>query len=162
MGFTPNIITITSFIFGLVACYFLYKKKILLFVMLYIISYALDCMDGYMARKYNMQSKFGDYLDHITDLIVLVIISLILIYKYKLIKHKFIIIIAILFIFIEHVHIGCKEILSSDKHETLSGGNTILCSKKAMRHIQSLRFFGSGFNMLMITFIAVYLSKYKT
>ena len=30
-------------------------------------------MDGDFARKYNMESKFGDYYDHITDTLGVVI-----------------------------------------------------------------------------------------
>ena len=27
----------------------------------------MDCLDGFYARKYNMTSQFGDYLDHLSD-----------------------------------------------------------------------------------------------
>jgi len=36
----------------------------------YLISYMFDCWDGYYARKYNMESKFGDYYDHVSDMFI--------------------------------------------------------------------------------------------
>ena len=31
------------------------------------LAYICDCIDGYMARSYNMITKFGDWYDHISD-----------------------------------------------------------------------------------------------
>ena len=36
----------------------------------YFISYFFDVLDGIYAREYNMVSEFGDYYDHIKDIVV--------------------------------------------------------------------------------------------
>jgi phosphatidylglycerophosphate synthase len=74
LNFTPNMFTTLSFITGLLSCYYYYKKKYTLAPIFYIISYWFDTIDGHYARKYNMQTKFGDYYDHITDGIVSIIL----------------------------------------------------------------------------------------
>ena len=82
-GHTPNIITTYSFIFGLLSVHYLNKNDITKFVLFYMISYFFDCIDGFMARKYNMTTKFGDLYDHITDTIVFVLILGVVYSKYK-------------------------------------------------------------------------------
>ena len=70
MGLKPNDITTLSFISGMISIYFLYIKKFPEAALIYFISYYFDCLDGYMARKYKQISVFGDYNDHITDVLV--------------------------------------------------------------------------------------------
>ena len=70
MGFTPNGITTLSLISGLMCVYFYYHKQYLASAICWMISYFFDCQDGNYARRYNMQSKFGDYYDHIKDNLV--------------------------------------------------------------------------------------------
>jgi len=41
----------------------LYERAALAFLMYYL----LDCLDGNMARRYDMVTQFGDYFDHIRD-----------------------------------------------------------------------------------------------
>ena len=80
---TPNIITTYSFLFGLLSCYFLYKGKISLFVISFIVSYFFDICDGNYARRYDMVTSFGDLYDHISDIIVFIILTSIIITKYN-------------------------------------------------------------------------------
>ena len=67
MGFTPNAVTVLSITLAFASIYFLEKKNTILFTFLFSIAFILDCIDGYMARTYNMTSKLGDFLDHIGD-----------------------------------------------------------------------------------------------
>ena len=69
LGFSPDMITTLSVIFSLASIYYLYIHSFGISIFLYIISYFFDCLDGYVARKYNMVSKFGDLYDHISDLV---------------------------------------------------------------------------------------------
>ena len=82
LNFTPNIITTLSLITGLLSGYYFYKDNILC-IPLYILSYILDCSDGYFARKYNMVTTFGDYYDHISDVIKSIVIFYIIYIKAK-------------------------------------------------------------------------------
>ena len=69
LGFTPNMVTITSTIFTFLSIYFLHLDKKIHAVLSYIIGYILDCVDGKMARKYSMGSDLGMVLDATSDII---------------------------------------------------------------------------------------------
>lgn len=77
-GITPNGLTIISFIFGLAACMATMRKYYILAGPLFLISYFFDCCDGNYARTFNLQSQFGDTLDHVTDFIVYLLLLYIL------------------------------------------------------------------------------------
>jgi hypothetical protein len=67
LGLTPNMVTILSTIFTFLSIYFLYLDKRIHAIISYLIGYTLDCVDGKMARKYNMGSEFGMILDSTSD-----------------------------------------------------------------------------------------------
>ena len=67
LGFTPNMVTITSTIFTFLSIYFLHLNKRTHAVLSYLFGYILDCVDGKMARKYSMGSDFGMALDSTSD-----------------------------------------------------------------------------------------------
>ena len=70
LNFTPNMFTTFSFLTGLLSAYYYYLKKYNLTAIFYILSYWFDTIDGHFARKYNMQTRFGDYYDHVTDILL--------------------------------------------------------------------------------------------
>jgi len=66
IGFSPNVITITSIIFGVTAGRLFYYDNVqlnLLGVLLFIIAEAMDSADGQLARMTNIHSRFGKILD---------------------------------------------------------------------------------------------------
>ena len=73
-GFTPNMITTLSNISCIITLIFLLKLKFYIAALFFLISYYFDCMDGYIARKYNQTSPLGDYYDHISDIIKLLLV----------------------------------------------------------------------------------------
>jgi hypothetical protein len=68
-GHTPNLITTYSLICGLLGAYCLWRGFLVAFLVLFSFAYLFDCVDGYMARRYNQMSVFGDYYDHISDIV---------------------------------------------------------------------------------------------
>jgi phosphatidylglycerophosphate synthase len=58
-GHTPNDITTYSFLCGLLSLGLLWHGHVWGFVVLYVLSYVFDCMDGQLARAYNMVTRFG-------------------------------------------------------------------------------------------------------
>ena len=80
---TPNMITTYSLVTGILACYYLYKENISMFISLYLISYFFDCFDGYFARRYKMTSKFGDIYDHTKDTIVNLLLLFVIFYCFS-------------------------------------------------------------------------------
>lgn len=156
-GHTPNILTTYSLIFGLLSCYFLNIKRIVLFSIFYAISYFFDCADGHFARKYNMTSKFGDIYDHTKDVLVGIIVLYI---TFKNSSHNITpvtIILLIVFIFLAVFHLSCQENNCDDKfkdkdNESLKLTRS-LCKKK--ENIKWSRFFGTGtFNLFFILLIS--------
>lgn len=82
-SFTPNQITIISFIFGLLSAYsFLQGTWIYLTIgaLLFEFSYILDCIDGRIARLKGLTSRIGGYLDVMTDIIKYSFIIVCLVY----------------------------------------------------------------------------------
>lgn len=105
----PNIITSSNILLRIYIIYNL-KNKIYKYIPIYlIISCFLDYLDGYIARKYNMITQLGDYLDHVGDTIFMLYIYYILIinlndkYKNSILVILFIFTISCLF------NIGCQE-----------------------------------------------------
>ena len=82
----PNIITISRIVSLILGFIFFIKNKIILSLIFYIYGAVSDAFDGYFARKLSAYSKFGQYLDAISDkLYFLSLIIILLIYKYYLI-----------------------------------------------------------------------------
>ena len=118
LGLNPNQITILSTIFTFMSCNFILKKKIPLAIAFYITGYILDCIDGRLARKYNMGSLEGAAMDLVSDVItnIVVLIALFLSYFKTLTKSK-ILLITIFFIGLTICH-GFTEAI--DNYKTLS------------------------------------------
>ncbi len=70
-GFTPNLITTISFMFGLLSIYFYINEQYFTSAIIFFISYIFDCIDGNFARQYKMVTKLGDWYDHLTDYIII-------------------------------------------------------------------------------------------
>lgn len=84
IGLTPNMVTILSTFFTLLTIYFLHNDNKPLAIASYLLGYTLDCVDGKMARKYNMGTKTGMILDLSSDVISNIILSIYIVYKYKI------------------------------------------------------------------------------
>jgi len=78
IGLTPNQITLLSFIFAEIAMIFYYKRIVYLAPLFLFVSAVLDLVDGNIARKIGLESKFGAAIDWIVDKYIdcLVIISI--------------------------------------------------------------------------------------
>lgn len=96
----PNIITLFRILFYLLALYLYNKYKTfsskLLLILSVLVTLFLDYLDGYVARKYNKCTVFGDILDHVSDWIVH--ISLYIIIKNKTKLNNFLILLHVLLV----------------------------------------------------------------
>mgnify|MGYP001355000186 CR=1 FL=1 len=81
LGMTPNMVTFLSLVVALFGAYLLYKNYYLAWAFCWMISYLLDVADGQMARRYNMVSEGGDYFDHISDNIKMIVLLIVLFFK---------------------------------------------------------------------------------
>lgn len=81
-GFVPNQITYLSTICTVLAIYYITIDEYHFAIISYGLGYLLDCVDGRMARKYNMTSKEGMVLDLVTDYVSNVCLMLYLVHKF--------------------------------------------------------------------------------
>lgn len=158
LNFTPNIITTLSLFTGLLSGYLLYKNNYLC-IPLHIISYILDCSDGYFARKYKMTSQFGDYYDHFSDLTKTSII-LVLLYQKNNKNHRisFVILFIVLFC-LAYYHLSLQELIyNKNESSTLNLLNDNFTLDK--NNIQYSRYFGTGtVNLIIIIFMFITISN---
>lgn len=157
---TPNQITTVGLIMGLLSFYCITQKMFILAFVLYWITFFLDCLDGHYARKYNMTSTFGDYYDHIRDVLVnTLIIGAIWFHLTKNQKILYVVILtaSALAMF---THIGCQELNSrlNEHNESLLWSKT-LCPDKAM--VKFTKFFGCGTFILIVSIYILYLTVNK-
>lgn len=166
LGFTPNGITTLSLFFGLLSIYFLYKRKLALFAVLYFISYFFDNMDGHYARRYGMTSKFGDYYDHIKDVIVIIVLLFVLIKNNYCSRKTWIVSALVLGIafFLMSVQLGCQERIykktddPNDESPSLSF-TTKLCPFDPKVGCSYLRWVGCGTFVVVFICVVIYMEK---
>lgn len=162
----PNNITFLSLITGLFAVYCLYYRMIKLFIVFYIVSYILDMVDGYYARKYGMVSEFGDMFDHCKDVFVNTLIFVLLIYYTHKTKSYKLFLLLIFFLFLTLVHLGVQEKLVN-KHVTQNESKSLsvlmkLCpceEENAHECIRYSRWFGNGTFIVTLCIIVYFIMK---
>ena len=151
LHFTPNTLTTCSLIFGLLSAFFYYHKHFPLSAITYLISYAFDAYDGNYAREYNMVTQFGDYYDHITDLVVNVLLFSVFA-KTNTFSTKTLIIIFIitvtLFITLS-AHLNCQEhwVKKNDPQNIstyLTNATKMIFTSSCDKYIHILKYFGCG------------------
>lgn len=71
LNFTPNQLTTLSLVFGLLCIFFILARLPVLASVCIFLSYYFDVLDGYYARKHNMETNIGYYYDRVSDFIVI-------------------------------------------------------------------------------------------
>jgi len=156
MNMTPNQITTISIIFGVISLYNLWQGNPILTIIFSYISFYYDCMDGLFARKYDMVTQFGDYYDHISDMIQYSLYLFILYYKYNLLDHKIFVGLILLQYVLVNVYLGCVEkIYTSESTSTLVNLRK-LCIINPHKNISILKYF-SGINNLLLLYVVTYI-----
>jgi len=105
------------------------KLSITLIIFIYYIYGVTDDLDGYMARRYNLKSNFGDKFDKIVDQLV-AISSIVLYIYYNLNNLKYIIVIAITMIttyIIKWKNKSCSLIYFNLDHPTIQSFLLCIC-----------------------------------
>lgn len=78
--YIPNLITFSSLTFGVLAILLSFKNYLYLAGLLILGSAFLDSLDGFSARKLNLQSKIGIQLDSLVDMVSLGIAPIVISY----------------------------------------------------------------------------------
>ena len=166
LGLSPNMITTFKVIFSIASIYYLYKHLFIVAIFLYIISYFCDCLDGYVARKYDMVSKFGDLYDHISDVIVFVMYNITL---FLINSRLFLMFLPTIIFFLvsSQIHLAFQELYYDKPSESITlnlltvlFSNSKNMSKREIHNIMKYtRYFGVGTSRLSI--ICVTLAYYN-
>ncbi|NJK82300.1 MAG: CDP-alcohol phosphatidyltransferase family protein [Chloroflexaceae bacterium] len=78
-GVHPNVVTVLSFLVGVLAAAVIVQQFYVLGFVLWIVSRLLDGLDGAIARVHNKQSDFGGYLDILLDFAMYALIPIALV-----------------------------------------------------------------------------------
>jgi phosphatidylglycerophosphate synthase len=114
IGFTPNLITTLSLIFGLASIRAFINESYILSGFLFMIGYLFDTMDGHMARTYKQTSPMGAYYDQIKDTVIIFAVMYLMYIKYSTdqkLKTQLILfpIILLVLTFTMHTYLDCKN-----------------------------------------------------
>ena len=110
-GINANGLTTIGLIASIISIYCLYTKNAIGAIMFMLLRWYCDFADGLFARKYDNTSKFGDYYDHIVDLLFSFgTLIVLLIGKYRKPYIKYICVTSLLVLFVLFsIHMGCIE-----------------------------------------------------
>jgi phosphatidylglycerophosphate synthase len=168
LNFSPNGITTLSLIFGVISVVSLHKGFVETAIITMGLSYFMDCIDGYYARKYKMVTEFGDLYDHVKDVLVFIAYIFVLFRrnKYKLTNFQWLITIGVLifFLFMSVLYFACQErYYDSDKNtKTLAWMCRFVKDKeKAKKWLSILRYFGIGTFILVVLVFTGWLEARK-
>lgn len=153
LGATPNLLTSFSLIFGIAAAVYIYWGWFVTGAVFFFIAYVFDCMDGNMARAFDMVTRFGDFYDHATDMIQGVCFIAAIAYSPMLYQWKVVLFVMILILYVASmVHIGCQERMYGKSVPSLQMLE-YLCPNPH-KNIYTTRYFGTGTTVVFIvTFI---------
>jgi phosphatidylglycerophosphate synthase len=163
LGLTPNIITTFSIKLGLLSAYQIIKNRFNTAALLMLCSYYFDCVDGKLARKYNMVTKFGDMYDHIGDLLKVFAIMYALFYTTKKLNSKQFIYIGIILILalLQFIHLGYQETIYINEESGFLNmcKNLVFFDKTPEKSISYTRYFGCGTWMLCFALLIIFWRK---
>jgi len=154
-GLGPNSITTLSLLCGMYSGYLVYQRQFLWAIVLYSMAYIFDCTDGYNARKYNQESKFGDYYDHFSDVFKFIMVMI----GCYLVNVKLFWIcmpIVLLDSLLVMVHLGCQEVYyGKNNSDTLNflGKCPTSSSEEVEGYLKWTRHFGTGTSTLLVILI---------
>ncbi len=70
----PNFVTLSAIIFAILAAFFIFQKNFFYTLIFVIVSFAIDAIDGSVAKIQKRVTNFGNYLDAMVDKFVEVIL----------------------------------------------------------------------------------------
>jgi len=151
LGLTPNMITTLGNLIGAFSVAFIIKKKYETGAFLAIIRQILDGLDGYVARKYNLSSKFGNLYDHISDRIFGTTITIILLsHIYKKYNFKITLLVSLpllTFGYFSLKRLGCLENKNECKDEKVK--HAVLTSTRLLSNMDMIIFYSFFFIFLL-------------
>ena len=148
---TPNMITTIGVFFNILSLYVYFQKKKFQAAFYWFMNYFCDCLDGYVARKYNMVTEFGDWYDHVTDLIGF--ISLLVLFYYT--NSNIIVFIPLIILtLLAMVQMNNQEKISNSSKSTTLDSMNFIVKYIPNINIEYSRYVGAGtFHFVIILYI---------
>jgi phosphatidylglycerophosphate synthase len=170
LNFTPNMITTISLSLGLLSSYTILHKNFKLASILLIFSYIFDCLDGNYARTYNLCSIFGDYYDHLSDnlKIILIIVSLYMAKNFSNFKFYIYIFFLTFLTILAGVHLNYQQLYYNNKYniknisQTLDMLSKYLCvanKNNVDEYLKITKYFGCGTLYITLFFFIYFFDK---
>jgi phosphatidylglycerophosphate synthase len=152
IGLTPNQVTYLGTFCTLLAVYYVYIDEHYYAVIAYTIGYVLDCVDGRLARKFNMSSKEGMILDLTSDYLSNLLLMMVIVYKHGY-GHWFVWAILVMTSMIS-LSYGINEAIASKKQT--GSDNFILRRKEQIGETSNI------LDNLFLLIIGISYSSYRT
>jgi len=161
LGFTPNMVTTIANVFNIACIYSIFNKHYVWGAVFYFVGYFFDCLDGYLARRYDMVTPYGDWYDHISDTLKFIGVCFAL---YKMNRFQFLLSTPLILITLlcTCVFFSLQEKLydnsgQSASLEILSKLCFAKTSDEAKEHMKYIRYLGCGtFTIIMMLIIGFY------
>lgn len=163
IGIKPNQITALRFLSMTSLFIYCFKNKLYKIAsVIFLIAYFCDCLDGHMSRRYNLDTKFGDYFDHIADVFTM-LITFYFIFTYIDKKYTVILVVILVLLVLSMIQMGCQEryldIMKINRDSDSISLIKCLCpkniisNKKIENVMEFTRLFGVGTFIVVITII---------
>lgn len=163
IGITPNQITTLRIMLFISAFLYCFENKMYgMSASMYLAAFFGDCLDGHLARKYNMQTEFGDYYDHFADILT-VGISIYYISTSLGEEYKWIIFVVLLLLVMSIIQISCEErymiMMGVKPYSTTLDPIQCMCSPKIIgddeleQSMEFSRLFGIGVYHVLISIL---------
>lgn len=155
LNLTPNMLTTFSLIISLISAIYLYYDWNITAAVLFVVAYFFDCADGFYARKYKMETEFGDYYDHFADWSKIILVLLILYLKSSSMMFP-IMILTILFLIPISIQMGCQEKIYENENnvkQPILDTTKKYCSGDPKRIMSFVRYFGCGTYIMIVAIL---------
>ena len=137
----------------------LWNGWLITFVVLFLVAYLFDCVDGYMARRYDQMSVFGDYYDHISDIVKMLAIAAVFLCRYSFVALIPVLLVMVVLGIGSLAYLGCSQRLKKGGDGETLDIFQAMCSDK--ERIHWVKYFSTGTFIVGLTVIGAYLELTK-
>jgi len=158
---SPNILTTFSLL-SILGIYLGTKKYYYLSGILYLLGCYFDVADGIHARFNNKCTDFGDYYDHVTDILQIVLVMYYIFFYIKISKRTRTILFIIICISLitTFITLGCEEDKSNSEGSKTLYLLRYMCPKMCQDKIGYLKWLGYFTLQIVITLILIYYKQF--
>ena len=161
LGFTPNSVTTLTLVLRIIVIYNLYyKKNYELVIILFIISWITDGIDGQLARNYNMKSKFGAIYDASVDNVTIIAMIIVLFMRHYVknrVPYYIILLLIPILLFIQILKTKClKRKEMKIWEENILDNANINVDKKECKNMRLIKLYDEGLNYVVIVLALIY------